>query len=166
MPRFEPNLERIKRDIPEAVSIDMPFGARTHPNRFFRGDRRAREHIALLMEKEAKLKVRIDPAGNLTGRREGQAGKAVILVGSHLDTVRGGGRFDGISGVIAGLEVARIFEERKFENNHPMEVIDFLAEEPSPFGLSTVGSRAMAGKLDRELLGLLKDGREECWEKE
>jgi N-carbamoyl-L-amino-acid hydrolase len=109
------------------------------------------------MEQEAGLQVRVDELGNLVGRRKGKKEKPSILIGSHIDTVRGGGRFDGISGVIAGLEVGRLFRETGFNNDHPLEVVVFLAEEPSPFGLSTIGSRAMAGKLTGEHLTSLKD---------
>jgi N-carbamoyl-L-amino-acid hydrolase len=79
------------------------------------------------------------------------------MIGSHLDTVRAGGRFDGVAGVVAGLEVARILKEMDVMLEHPLEIVAFLAEEPSPFGLSTVGSRAMTGKLSPEIINSLKD---------
>ena len=62
-----------------------------------------------------------------------------------------------MSGVIAGLEVVRLFMEKGFDPIHPLEVVAFLAEEPSPFGLSTIGSRAMAGTLKEEQLTSLTD---------
>lgn len=101
--------------------------------------------------------MRIDPVGNLIGRREGRKGGPSLLLGSHLDTVRGGGRFDGVSGVIAALEVARRLREEGIETIHPIEIVAFIAEEPSPFGISTIGSRGMAGELAPELMGSLKD---------
>jgi N-carbamoyl-L-amino-acid hydrolase len=157
MERIKPDLERIHRDITkisEFVSSEE-FGYTRIS--FSKEDRQAREYIAQLMTNEAKLFVRIDAAGNLVGRREGKRQKPAILVGSHIDTVRGGGRFDGVSGVIAGIEVARRLEEQGIQTIHPLEVVVFLAEEPSPFGLSTIGSRAMAGKLSGGLLASLKD---------
>ncbi len=120
-------------------------------------DRQAREHVAGLMRREAGLSVRIDPAGNLMGRRAGNGPKPAIVIGSHLDTVRGGGRFDGIAGVVAGLEIARRLEELNIRTKHPLEVVVFTAEEPSPFGISCVGSRAMAGDLPGDLLVSLRD---------
>jgi hydantoinase/carbamoylase family amidase len=157
MERVEPSLERIHRDILR-ISQFTSAGESGHTRiSFSEEDRQARRHVALLMEKEAKLTVKIDAAGNLIGRREGKKEKPAILMGSHLDTVRGGGRFDGVSGVIAAVEVVRRFEEKGVETFHPLEVVAFLAEEPSPFGISTVGSRAMAGKLPEELLASLKD---------
>ena len=157
MEKFEPDLERITRDITNLAEFVSP-GEPGHTRiSFSEEDRRAREHVILLMENEANLNVRIDPVGNIIGRREGKKPRPSILLGSHLDTVRGGGRFDGIAGVIAGLEVMRRFEEKQIETLHPLEVVVFLAEEPSPFGISTVGSRGMAGKLQENLLASLKD---------
>ena len=155
--RFEPNLERVKRDILNLSRFISPVESGYTRISFSEEDRKAREHISLLMKQEAGLKVRIDTAGNLIGQRKGKKEKPSILIGSHLDTVRGGGRFDGMSGVIAGLEAARLFMENSFNPIHPLEVAVFLAEEPSPFGLSTIGSRAMAGKLKEEQLTSLRD---------
>lgn len=157
MKKFEPNPERIRRDIikmSEFVSLEESGYTRFS---FSLMDKQARNHIAFLMENEAKLKVRIDPAGNLIGRREGKDHTPAILVGSHIDTVRGGGRFDGVSGVIAGIEIARRLEEEGIKMIHPLEIVVFLAEEPSPFGISTIGSRGMVGKLSTDLLLSLKD---------
>jgi len=155
----EPNLKRIKRDILRLADMTSKKEAGFTRISFSDQDRMAREYIGDLMEREAGLKVRIDPAGNLIGRRKGKKAGPGILLGSHLDTVSGGGRFDGIAGVIAGLEVARMFEKTEKETRHPLEVVVFLAEEPSPFGLSTIGSRAMAGKLSEDLLGALHDDK-------
>ena len=154
---FKPNLERIKRDISNLSLITSPLEPGYTRISFSEEDRKAREHVRRLMEQEAGLEVRVDELGNLVGRRKGKKEKPSILIGSHIDTVRGGGRFDGVSGVIGGLEVARLFREAGFTNDHPLEVVVFLAEEPSPFGLSTIGSRAMAGKLTGEHLTSLKD---------
>jgi N-carbamoyl-L-amino-acid hydrolase len=104
---------------------------------------------------EAGLEVRIDAAGNLIGRREGaERGLKSIMLGSHSDTVPSGGRFDGISGVIAALETARALKSAGVAPRRPLEVVDFLAEEPSEYGLSCVGSRGMAGALDPSMLTL------------
>ena len=155
--RFEPNIDRIKRDILALSRITSPTEPGYTRLSFTDEDRRAREYIACLMEDEGRLTVRIDPVGNLIGRREGKKEKPALLLGSHLDTVRGGGRFDGVSGVIGAIEAVRRFEEKGIENLYPIEVVAFIAEEPSPFGLSTIGSRGMAGKLSPELLGSLRD---------
>ena len=67
-----------------------------------------------------------------------------IVTGSHCDTVLSGGRYDGIIGVLAGIEVAHTLHEHGVALRHPFEVIDFLSEEPSDYGISCVGSRASA----------------------
>src|SRR5690606_18720608 len=72
--------------------------------------------------------------------------------GSHCDTVMSGGRFDGIIGVLAGIEVAHTLQEQGIQLEHPFEVIDFLSEEPSDYGVSCVGSRGFAGLLDEGML--------------
>ena len=110
---------------------------------------------------EAGLEVRIDAAGNLIGRRAGAAsGLKAIVLGSHSDTVPSGGRFDGIAGVIAALETARSLKNAGVVLRHPLEVVDFLAEEPSEFELSCVGSRGMAGALEPSMLALKGPGNE------
>ena len=101
----------------------------------------------------AGLRVSLDAGGNLIGRREGSVPHApTLMLGSHTDTVVGGGRFDGILGVLAALEVAHSLHDAGHELTHPLEVVDFLSEEPSDYGASCVGSRALAGTLTPELL--------------
>ncbi|MDR3004624.1 MAG: Zn-dependent hydrolase [Acidovorax sp.] len=101
----------------------------------------------------AGLSVSLDAGGNLIGRREGRNPEARPLVtGSHCDTVNSGGRFDGIIGVLAGIEIARSMQEHGVVLEHPFEVVDFLSEEPSDYGVSCVGSRAMAGLLSPSML--------------
>jgi N-carbamoyl-L-amino-acid hydrolase len=103
--------------------------------------------------RELGLATSVDAAGNLIGRREGAEPSAgTIMIGSHSDTVVGGGRFDGIAGVIAGLEIAAALQDGGARLRHSLEIVDFLAEEPNEFGLSCVGSRGMAGALDEGML--------------
>lgn len=101
----------------------------------------------------AGLTVRQDAGGNLIGSRAGRnAQRAPIISGSHCDTVVGGGRFDGIIGVLSAIEVAHTLQEQGIVLEHPFEVIDFLSEEPSDYGISCVGSRAFSGVLDGGML--------------
>ncbi|WP_323121217.1 Zn-dependent hydrolase [Burkholderia alba] len=101
----------------------------------------------------AGLEVSQDAGGNLIGRRPGSGRCAKPLItGSHCDTVVGGGRFDGIIGVLAAIEVAHTLNEQGIVLDHPLEVIDFLSEEPSDYGISCVGSRAFSGVLDAGML--------------
>ena len=127
---------------------DVPWTRRAFSPEFDKARDWLREQF-----QQAGLAVHTDAAGNLTGRREGsEAGLAPLVTGSHCDTVVGGGRFDGILGVLAGLEVAQSLHESGVVLRHPLEVIDFLSEEPSDYGISCVGSRAFAGTLDAAML--------------
>jgi len=111
---------------------------------------------------DAGLATRIDTAGNLIGRIEGRhPALGVIAIGSHSDTVPSGGRFDGVAGVAAGLEIVRALRQSGTLLDHTIEIIDFLAEEPSEYSLSCVGSRGMTGSLDGEMLALTEPGGEQ-----
>lgn len=104
---------------------------------------------------QAGLEVTVDFAGNLIGRLPGRdPARGTIAIGSHSDTVPGGGRFDGIAGVAAAIEIARAFASSGERLHHDLAVIDFLAEEPSDFGLSCIGSRGMTGMLEPAMLAL------------
>lgn len=110
------------------------------------------------MCKDEGLDIRIDPCGNAIGRREGRIkGLPPILMGSHLDTVYQGGKYDGVVGVTAALEVIKRLNEKGIETDHPIEIISFACEESSRFGVSTLGSKAMAGTFDKEKVRHLKD---------
>jgi N-carbamoyl-L-amino-acid hydrolase len=118
---------------------------------------------ALLAQRfaEAGLTTRLDTAGNLIGRIEGaDPALGVIAIGSHSDTVPSGGRFDGIAGVATGLEIARALRDSGDPLAHTLEIIDFLAEEPSEYGLSCIGSRGMTGSLTDKMLDLTESGGE------
>ena len=96
----------------------------------------------------AGLSVAVDPGGNLIGRIAGtERGLGALVAGSHSDTVPAGGRFDGMLGLLAALEAAQSIREQRVSLLHPLEVVDFLAEEPSDFGISCIGSRSWAGAL-------------------
>lgn len=114
-----------------------------------------------LLEKfrAAGLETRIDAAGNLIGRRAGRKpGSGTIMLGSHSDTVPDGGRYDGIAGVAVALEVARALADKGIALDHDLEVVDFLAEEVSIFGVSCIGSRGMAGVLPEDWLSRESNG--------
>jgi beta-ureidopropionase / N-carbamoyl-L-amino-acid hydrolase len=104
--------------------------------------------------KGAGLLVALDAGGNLVGRTPGTGQRLRALVaGSHSDTVPAGGRFDGVLGVLAALEAVQSIQEQQLSLLHPLEVVDFLAEEPSEFGISCIGSRSWAGVLTTSDLG-------------
>ena len=98
--------------------------------------------------RQAGLQIHIDRIGNIFGRLNGPNGNApAVLVGSHLDTVLHGGKFDGTMGVIGALEAVRTLKEQKVLLRSPVEVVCFVGEESSRFGYSTLGSSLLAGEV-------------------
>lgn len=92
---------------------------------------------------EAGMTVRTDAAGNLIGTYAGKVvGAPALATGSHIDTVPSGGQFDGVLGVLAGIEVVRSLREQGQRLNHPLEVIVFTDEEST-----MIGCQAMAGTV-------------------
>ena len=90
------------------------------------------------------LEAVIDAAGNVVGRWEAGSGTAVLL-GSHLDTVPDGGRYDGALGVLAAVEAVRSLRTTGCEPSRPVWVVSFMDEEGSRFRTGMLGSRAFAG---------------------
>lgn len=98
---------------------------------------------------EAGMHCRIDAAGNLIGRYEGLTPNApALLIGSHLDSVKNAGRYDGTLGVILGIEAVASFHAQQKRFPFAIEVIGFGDEEGSRFPVSMLTSRAVAGSLD------------------
>lgn len=115
-------------------------------------------HAFIRMCKAEKLDIRMDQCGNVIARREGKVeGLAPVAMGSHLDSVYEGGKYDGVVGVIAALEVISRLNEKNIVTDHPIEIISFACEESSRFGVSTVGSKAMAGLIEKEKYRHLED---------
>ncbi|MBB2201757.1 allantoate amidohydrolase [Gluconacetobacter tumulisoli] len=115
------------------------------------------DRLATWMEAAGML-ARIDAAGNLVGRYEGLVADApALLIGSHVDSVRDGGRYDGMLGVILGIEAVAWFAERGRRFPFAIEVIGFGDEEGSRFPVSMLTTRAVAGTLGGQDLDL-RDG--------
>lgn len=103
--------------------------------------------------KELGLDITIDGAANIWARRKGNGKKkGSIVIGSHLDTVPNGGKYDGALGVLMAKEIMTTLIEKDIHLNHDLEVVSFTAEESNDFQLSTFGSRAFAGKLQANQL--------------
>jgi len=151
--RLAIDAQRLWSDLMDLAAITdnaRPYTRRSFSGLFVEGRTWLRRRFL-----DAGMTVREDAAPNLIGRLEGQdPALPVIAIGSHSDTVPSGGRFDGILGVLAGLEAVRSLADRGIRLRHTVEVIDFLAEEPSEYGLSCVGSRVMSGSLDDRHLAL------------
>lgn len=119
----------------------------------FTGEERAAKDLVASYMREAGLEVREDAAGNLIGRRESHVGEApVVLTGSHVDSVRNGGDFDGPLGVLGAVEALQTMNERSAETERPLEAVAFTDEEGARFSFGMIGSRATAGTLAPEHL--------------
>lgn len=120
---------------------------------FSKADVKGRE-VVIGMMSEIGLDVRIDPAGNILGRRPGHTHSPVVLCGSHIDTVQNGGRFDGILGSLAAIESAATLQEMGHLMQHPLEIVIFANEEGQSFS-PLFGSRCMIGALGAEDLHIV-----------
>src|ERR1700730_7544719 len=98
------------------------------------------------------MSVSVDAAGNLRGIYPGASPSAPrLLIGSHLDTVPDAGAFDGILGVMIAISLVESLRGQKL--SFGIEIIGFSEEEGVRFGVPFIGSRALVGHLDKELLG-------------
>jgi len=115
---------------------------------------------AWLMERMtgAGLTVRVDAIGNVIGRWEGsEPDLPAVATGSHCDAIPDAGRFDGVIGVLGGLEAIRALQEAGHVPRRAIELIMFTAEEPTRYALGCLGSRVLAGVVTRERLDALRD---------
>ncbi len=112
-------------------------------------DRAARDLLRRWFD-EAGLQVRVDDFGNMIGRRAGRQDTLPLIIGSHLDTVPQGGRYDGVLGVLTGLEVVRTLNEAGIETDRPIEIVNWTAEEGSRYRPALFGSRGAFGMMDTE----------------
>lgn len=121
---------------------------------------RYREGVEYFKEKmrEVGLEVREDNIGNVYGRIPGSDDKLpVILSGSHLDTVRNAGAYDGIAGAVCALEAARMLKENNIKLKHPFEVVGIIEEEGTRFGQVLLGSKFVTGAFSESDMDRIKD---------
>ncbi|MCD2137855.1 M20 family metallo-hydrolase [Salinicoccus halitifaciens] len=103
------------------------------------------------------LSVRVDDVGNIYGRKEGEENLAPVVVGSHLDTQPNGGRYDGIAGVLLGLEVIETLLENGIKTKRPIEVVNFTNEEGARFSPPMMASGVLSGEFTRDYVYSTKD---------
>ena len=108
--------------------------------------------------REAGCTVSVDEMGNMFARRPGSNTDAPpVITGSHLDTQPTGGKFDGVYGVLAGLEVLRTLEEAGIETDAPLEVVVWTNEEGARFAPAMVGSGVWASEMQRDEVYAIED---------
>jgi allantoate deiminase len=116
------------------------------------GHRQAADLVANWM-REAGMTVRIDAVGNVVGRYRGRdGGPLTLMLGSHLDTVRDAGRFDGALGVVTAIEVVKAAAKAGKRFPFAIEVIAFGDEEGVRFASTLGGAKALAGRFDGKAL--------------
>jgi N-carbamoyl-L-amino-acid hydrolase len=146
------NVARMQRRLDALTTPALggtPAGGMTRPA-LSDADRAARDLFVDWL-RELDLSVRIDDFGNIYGRRAGQDPRAApVLVGSHLDTVPLGGRFDGILGIVAALEVVSALHETGTATRRPIDVVDWTGEEGARFDIPMIASGGATGVFTRE----------------
>ncbi|MBQ2245754.1 MAG: Zn-dependent hydrolase [Selenomonadales bacterium] len=121
---------------------------------FSDADMEVRSYLIGEMER-AGLTVREDAFGNVFARTRGNNALPAVLIGSHADSVPQGGNYDGIVGIVGAIAVAEKIASEKLPR--PVEVVLFMAEESSRFGVANLGSKAMAGMLPEDAASFYKD---------
>lgn len=154
---METRTERIQKDIESINAFTATPGKGITRFTFSREYMEARSYVAAELNKIG-ARVTTTCGGSLRGRLAGSdTGSPAVLIGSHLDSVFQGGKFDGVAGVVSALEAARVISENKIHHRHPIDVVVFAEEEGSRFGSIMTGSRAWIGQLSRGDLQRLKD---------
>jgi len=107
---------------------------------------------------EAGLAVREDAVGNTFARWNGSDADAPLVgTGSHIDAIPNAGKYDGVVGVLGGLEAIRALQQSRFRPKHSIELLVFTSEEPTRFGIGCLGSRLLSGTLSADSARKLKD---------
>ena len=121
-------------------------------------DDKAGRELFIGWAERAGCSIELDGVGNLFARRPGTDPDASpVVLGSHLDTQPTGGRFDGVYGVLGGLEVVEALNDHEVQTRAPVEVAVWTNEEGSRFAVSMMGSSVWAGVMDLESVRTLTD---------
>ncbi|SHI13835.1 Zn-dependent hydrolase [Desulfofustis glycolicus] len=151
------NFERIQNDLKTINSFNDTPGHGITRFSFSKNDQKCRAYITRELAKLGII-ARTDNIGNLRATwNPNNTNKKSIVVGSHTDTVKYGGQFDGLYGVVSALEVFRCLVDNHIPSAYPLEFIIFVEEEGSNFGCTTLGSKALTGMLNLDDLKTLTD---------
>jgi len=142
------NVHRLQSNIEELGKIGRNETNGLDRITFNQSDLEAREWFKQQLT-SLQLPFKIDAAANIWTTLGANSLLAPITIGSHLDTVPNGGKYDGALGVLIGLEILTTLIESNIETTHPISLVSFTAEEPNPFNLSTFGSRVVTGRLKK-----------------
>lgn len=114
-------------------------------------DRLARDYFCSCC-RDLGMDIKIDDLGCIYATLEGLEDKPPIVIGSHMDSVKKGGRFDGILGVVAGLELVRTLVEHNIKPKVPIMIVNFTNEEGARFEPSMMASGILSGKFQKDVM--------------
>ena len=150
-----PDRERLMGSLDQMAAIGLQPDGSVCRRGFSVEDVQGRALLTSWM-KDAGLQVRVDTAGNLIGRLSGlDPALPALVTGSHLDTVPTGGRFDGVLGVLAGLEACRCLQDNGIRLRHDLDLVVFADEEST-----MVGCKGMAGTASKDPAAYATSNRE------
>ena len=153
-PRVRIDIDRLQRrleDLAEIGAVIGPGGERGCARLALTDEDRDGRDLVVTWMRDLGLSVGVDAIGNVFGTRAGtDASAAAVMIGSHIDTVRTGGRFDGNLGVLAGLEVVEALDAAGIETVHPVTVAFFTDEEGARFAPDMLGSLVYVGGMTLE----------------
>jgi N-carbamoyl-L-amino-acid hydrolase len=148
---------RLMAEIEELASISDAEPPAVTRIVFTPTDLKARAWLITRCEK-AGLAVRQDPIGNIFARWAGsEPGLPAVGTGSHIDAIPNAGRYDGVVGVLGGLEAIRSLQRGGFRPKHSIELLVFTSEEPTRFGIGCLGSRLLSGTMSADAARRLAD---------
>lgn len=148
---------RIKEQIETIATFTATPGHGTTRLTYSKEDLQARNYIKEQMEASG-LVVEEDGFGNIFGKLDGTKPNAPsVMIGSHFDSVPNGGAFDGPAGVVAALEVARLFHQQGLKPTYPLEIVALVEEEGTRFGAGLMGSMGITGLLTEDAFNRITD---------
>lgn len=151
------NGDRLWSRIMDMAKIDATASGGNNRQALTDGDKAGRD-LFCKWARSAGCDIRIDKMGNIFARRKGtQPNAPAVISGSHLDTQPTGGRFDGVYGVLAALEVIETLNDHGLETSHPVEAVVWTNEEGARFSPAMIGSGVFCGEFDLGFAHKIKD---------
>src|SRR5579862_6774729 len=144
----EIDAQRLQSEIDELAQISEAAPPVVTRIVFSEADQKARAWLRAKCT-EAKLTLREDAVGNMFARWQGaDASAPAVATGSHIDAIPNAGKYDGVVGVLGGLEAIRALQRASFRPSRSIELVLFTSEEPTRFGIGCLGSRLLSGTME------------------
>lgn len=150
-------IDRIQRDLEQINAFNATPDRGITRLTFSKEYQRAQAYVIEQL-RQIDARISISHGGNLKGRIAGSQSRGpAVMLGSHLDTVVNGGRFDGLAGVVSALETTRVIVEDGIAHRLPLDVVVFAEEEGARFGRGLLGSSVWTGAIDPAGLKEIRD---------